>query len=75
LLWILVLGGIAASDTEEREWFVKSIAMVVKILQIGTWEQVTEIMEGFLWLDSACDAGGRILWAEVKSGRLRSPSE
>ena len=32
--------------------------------------------QAFLWLDSACDAGGRILWAEVKSERLlRSPSE
>jgi hypothetical protein len=75
LLWILVLGGIAASDTNERGWFVRSIAMVAKILKIGTWEEVTEIMESFLWLDSACDAGGRILWAEVRSRRfLRSSS-
>jgi hypothetical protein len=74
LLWILVLGGIAASDTEEREWFVESVVFIAKISQIRTWEQVTEIMEGFLWLDSACDAGGRILWAEVTHGRLSSLS-
>jgi hypothetical protein len=70
LLWILVLGGIAASDTKEREWFVRSIAVVAKLLKIGTWEQVVEVMQGFLWLDSACDAGGRVLWAEATSGRL-----
>jgi hypothetical protein len=75
LLWILVLGGIAASDTKERSWFVKSIAIVARILKIGTWEQVTEIMEGFLWLDSACDAGGKALWADVTSGRHRLPGE
>ncbi|PMD40393.1 hypothetical protein L207DRAFT_428089 [Hyaloscypha variabilis F] len=72
LLWILVLGGIASSETPERPWFVRSILMVTKVLKLSTWEQVTEIMEGFLWLDSACDAGGRILWAEVTTGR--SPS-
>jgi len=70
LLWILVLGGIAASGTKEREWFVRNIAIVAKVLKLGSWEQVTEVLEGFLWLDSACDAGGRILWAEVTRGRL-----
>ena len=76
LLWILVLGGIAASDTPERAWFVNSVAMVAKMLKLGTWKQVTEIMEGFLWLDSACDAGGRLLWAEVTTcPSLRSPSQ
>jgi hypothetical protein len=70
LLWILVLGGIAASGTSERGWFVRNIAIVAKVLKLGRWEEVTEVLEGFLWLDSACDAGGRILWAEVTRGRL-----
>lgn len=70
LLWILILGGIAASDTKERDWFVKSISIVAKILKIGTWEEVTEIVESFLWLESACGFGGRILWADVTMGRL-----
>ena len=76
LLWILILGGIAASDTKERDWFVRSISIVAKILKIGTWEEVAEIVESFLWLESACGPGGRILWAEVTRGRLlRSRSE
>jgi len=70
LLWILILGGVAASGTKEREWFVRNIATVTKILKIDSWEQVTEVLEGFLWLDSACDAGGRILWAEVTRRKL-----
>jgi hypothetical protein len=69
LLWILILGGIAASDTREREWFVRNIAIVAKVSKVATWEQVVGVMEGFLWLDSACDAGGRILWAEVTMGK------
>jgi len=70
LLWILTLGGIAASGTREQEWFVKNIAIVAKVLKLGRWEQVTAVLEEFLWLDSACDAGGRILWVEVTRGRL-----
>jgi len=70
LLWILVLGGIAALDTIEREWFVIHIAVLAKVLKVASWEQVVEIMEGFLWLDSACDAGGQVLWAEVTMGSL-----
>jgi hypothetical protein len=76
LLWILVLGGIAASDTKERDWFVRSLSIVAKILKIGTWQEASEIVESFLWLESACGPGGRILWAEVTRGRLiRSRSE
>ncbi len=65
-----------ASDTKERDWFVRSISIVAKILKIGTWEEVKDIVESFLWLESACGSGGRILWAEVTRGRLiRSRSE
>jgi len=67
LLWILVLGGIAATGmrTGERDWFVRNIVIVAKILELSKWEQIVDVLEGFLWLDSACEAGGRILWAEV----------
>jgi hypothetical protein len=70
LMWILVLGGIAASDTRERGWFVRNIKIIAKVLKVASWVQVVEVMEGFLWWDSACDAGGQILWAEVSMGRL-----
>lgn len=67
LLWILVLGGIAATDmrTGEKQWFVRNIVIVARILELSKWEQVAEVLGGFLWLDSACEAGGRLLWAEV----------
>jgi hypothetical protein len=70
LLWILVLGGIAALDTREREWFLRNAVIVAKVLKVARWEQVIDVMEGFLWLDSACDAGGRILWTEMTMGKL-----
>jgi hypothetical protein len=66
LLWILVLGGIAAQDTPERLWFAKCLGMLVAAMGISEWTEVQLIMSGFLWLDSACDGGGWLLWREVE---------
>lgn len=69
LLWILVLGGIASLGTE-RVWFVQNLAAVSTALNISEWEQVIEKLENYLWLGSACDSGGQILWAEVLADRM-----
>jgi hypothetical protein len=64
LLWMLILGGIAAMDKVERPWFVSQLFSLVRILEID-WDDVEEILESFLWLESACGSGGRLLWSEV----------
>lgn len=65
LLWVLVLGGIAALGKPERNWFVLQIALVgVDTLKLD-WDRMIGIMESFLWLDSPCFSGGRQLWEEV----------
>jgi hypothetical protein len=69
LLWILVLGGIASSGTVERGWYVQNLAAVSTAMNSSEWEQVTEKLENYLWLDSACDTGGRLLWTEVLADR------
>jgi len=63
-LWMLILGGIAALDKAERPWFVSQLITLVRILEID-WDGVEEILESFLWLESACGSGGRLLWSEV----------
>jgi hypothetical protein len=65
-LWILVLGGIAAVDKPERHWFVSQFGLLVKKMKI-VWSGVEEVLETFMWLDSACGLGGRHLWAEVEN--------
>lgn len=65
LLWLLVLGGIAALESEERSWYVGTLAVVSRSLNISEWDDVAEEMAHYLWLESACDAGGRLLWAAV----------
>ena len=65
LLWMLVLGGIAALDTPERNWFTSQLAWIVKRLDRDDWEGVEDILGSFLWLGSACGQGGRLLWSEA----------
>jgi len=68
LLWILMMGGIAACDMLERGWYVQNLGAVA-VLGISEWDDVAEELGNFLWLQSACDAGGRTLWAEVVQNR------
>jgi hypothetical protein len=65
-LWILVLGGIAALDKPERPWFVSQLVVVVERLKIDRFG-ARDIMETFLWLDSACLPSEHQLWDEVIS--------
>jgi hypothetical protein len=69
ILWILVLGGIASFGIKERGWFVQNLAAVSAALNLSEWEQVVEKLENYLWLGSACDTGGQLLWAEVLADR------
>ncbi|KAK0099539.1 hypothetical protein ONS95_000264 [Cadophora gregata] len=70
LLWILVLGGIAASGTKERAWYVQNVEAVSGALKLLEWQDVVDNIEEYLWLESACDTAGRILWDEVVSDRF-----
>jgi hypothetical protein len=73
LLWMLVLGGIAALDTPERHWFASQLAWIVRRLDIDDWEGVEDILGSFLWLDSACSQGGRLLWSESMAASYSVP--
>ncbi|KAH7370344.1 hypothetical protein BKA65DRAFT_488243 [Rhexocercosporidium sp. MPI-PUGE-AT-0058] len=70
VLWILTLGGIAALDKPERAWFAEQLSIVREKLRIN-WHDATKDFETFLWLESACGAGGLLLWEE--SSALVSP--
>jgi hypothetical protein len=73
LLWMLVLGGIAALDTPERHWFASQLAWIVRRLDIDDWEGVEDVLGWFLWLDSACGEGGRLLWSEAMAASYSVP--
>ena len=64
-LWMLILGGIAAWDMEERSWFVAQLVVLVRKKTSRDWENIQNTLETFLWMESACSSGGRQLWSEV----------
>lgn len=65
LLWMVVLGGIAALNTLERPWFASQLAFIVRRLDIEEWVEIENILDTFLWLECACSQGGRELWDEA----------
>lgn len=65
LLWVLIIAGIAALDSEERNWYVQTLADVSRSLNLWDWSDVVTRMSPYLWLGSACGSGGRLLWSEV----------
>lgn len=64
-LWMLIISGIAALNYIERIWYVKQLVVFSKSSAAYDWQSIKSILGKFLWLDGACDAGGRQLWLEV----------
>lgn len=66
LLWVLTLGGIAASGQPDRAWFVCALAPVAQQLGCRSWPGLKPVLEMMLWYDTACDEPGQELWMEVE---------
>lgn len=64
-LWLCVLGGVAAKGLSDRILFASIAMELAEILKLKTWSQVVGELKRYLWLDSACDRGGREFWDEV----------
>jgi len=65
LLWMLVLGAIAAFEKPERLWYITQLAKWAKKREVYDWTRVEEKLLLFLWMDSACGTGGGQVWIEV----------
>ncbi|KAJ5707887.1 hypothetical protein N7488_007688 [Penicillium malachiteum] len=66
LIWILVLGGIAAFDTPCRPFYVSSLAATARSSNIYRWDEVKPFLANMLWYEKAGDKAGRVLWEEVE---------
>jgi hypothetical protein len=65
LIWVLTLGGIAATGLPNRIWFVAALGRVTACSGLSSWRDLKPVLDRILWLDSACDFGGQQLWEEV----------
>ncbi|KAJ5730899.1 uncharacterized protein N7483_005407 [Penicillium malachiteum] len=66
LIWILVIGGIAAFDTPCRPFYVSSLASTARSSNIHSWDEVKCLLENILWYHKAGDKPGKVLWKEVE---------
>jgi hypothetical protein len=70
LLWILVMGAIAAIGLPERPWFLSQIRTLSTQMGIGEWKRMRDILQSFLWLSSTSDPDGLDLWIEMQTETL-----
>lgn len=67
LIWILTLGGIAATGFPERLWYVTTLGRIIACSCISRWQDLKQILELMPWLETACDRAGQQLWNEVEA--------
>jgi hypothetical protein len=63
-LWVLTLGGVAASFTRHRGWYVESLAEHYGHLLCDP-ATLLERMSAFLWWADVCDQPARLLWTQA----------
>ena len=66
IIWVTVLGAIAAEKTSKRSWFVHVLKHLTEPLLLSGWEDLEDRLEGILWLRNACNNAGYRLWQEVQ---------
>lgn len=62
LLWILMLGGIAATEMPERPFFVSALGRTLGRSGISSWLGVKRVLDIMLWYDMACDESAEALF-------------
>ena len=66
LLWVLVVGAVAAKGRSQRAWLVSQLKPVCVILKISSAEQIRWYLEQFVWVGGALGHGLNALWAELE---------
>jgi hypothetical protein len=66
LLWVLVIGGMAAIGRPERFWFVSQLAGVCMILKLQTLQDMKHIVRDIAWVEGLYDGLMKTLWTEIE---------
>jgi len=69
LVWILFVGGVAAKEMPERDWFVERLSGLMK--SVTRWAEVKQLLRSFVWMPDAMDEEAMDVWDGVRShGRV-----
>ena len=66
MLWITFMAAIASVGLSERSWYVSLLDRLVGRLKVGSWAEMKELLEDFLWFGSTSDTDGFDLWMEIE---------
>ena len=69
MVWLLVIGGVVSLNTAERGWFIGYLVPAVTELGFTSWEDMKQVLERVLWVQTINDLKFRQLWEEVQSAR------
>jgi hypothetical protein len=69
MVWLLVMGGAISLNTAERGWFIGFLVPTVTELGLNLWEDMKQVLERVLWVQTIDDLKFQQLWEEVQSAR------
>lgn len=66
LLWVLVVGTIAADRRPQRDWFMNQLTSVCLSLKISDFNKLRDLLREMMWVDGALDSSLKALWSELQ---------
>jgi hypothetical protein len=66
MLWVTFMAAIASIGLSERLWYISLLDRLVGRLKVGSWAEMKELLEDFLWFGSTSDVDGFDLWKEIE---------
>lgn len=66
LMWICTMGALAATGTSNYHYFVIRAGQLSHFLQLKSWDELQQILQGHLWYSEVSDPDGRQLWLEIQ---------
>jgi hypothetical protein len=62
LIWCLVIGGIASTQTKTTAWFAATLSQVAEAKNLSSWADIKKVLTSVLWLGPICDDRGEEFW-------------
>ena len=66
LMWICTMGALAATGTPKYHYFVVGAGQLLHFLQLKSWHELQQILQGHLWFPEVSNPDGRSLWLEIQ---------
>ncbi|KAF2167784.1 hypothetical protein M409DRAFT_21934 [Zasmidium cellare ATCC 36951] len=63
-VWSLVIANLTACGTGLEEYFLRALRRTLRVkgVDVLEWDDLQELLEGYLWCESVCNPGLEILW-------------